>query len=110
MQILKTNKFKRCVDGTVLKEYLVDAEVTRETLSYFEDYGKVKILENLKQPFFSFLKDEYFSIKGMVGDQTLYVRYHEEHVDESYELFRTMLANWAPGMPADDVTIAPAAL
>ena len=25
MQILKTNKFKRCVDGTVLKEYLVDA-------------------------------------------------------------------------------------
>ena len=87
------------MDGTVLKEYLVDEEITRETLSYFEDYGKVKILENLKQPFFSFLKEEYFSIKGMVGDQTLYVRYHEEHIDESYELFTTMLAKWVPGSP-----------
>ena len=35
MQILKTNKFKRCVDGTVLKEYLVNEEVTRELLILF---------------------------------------------------------------------------
>ncbi|MEI7435021.1 MAG: hypothetical protein WCJ93_12300 [Methanomicrobiales archaeon] len=97
MQILKTNKFKRCVDGTVLKEYFVDEVVTRETLSYFEDYGKVKILENLKQPFFSFLKEEFFSIKGMVGDQTLYVRYHEEHFEESHVLFTTMIERWIPG-------------
>jgi hypothetical protein len=97
MQILKTNKFKRCVDGTVLKEYSVDEEVTRELLTYFGEFGTVKVLENLKQPFFSFSKEEYFSIKGMVGDQTLYVRYYEEHMEESHELFTTMLEQWAPG-------------
>jgi hypothetical protein len=97
MQILKTNKFKRCVDGTVLKEYSVDEEVTRELLAYFGEFGTVKVLDNLKQPFFSFSKEDYFSIKGMVGDQTLYVRYQEEHFEESHELFTTMLEQWAPG-------------
>jgi hypothetical protein len=99
MQILKTNKFKRCVDGTVLKEYSVDAEVTRELITYFGGFGTVKILDNLKQPFFSFSKEDYFSIKGMVGDQTLYVRYHEEHIEESHDLFTTMLEQWVPQNP-----------
>jgi len=102
MQILKTNKFKRCVDGTVLKEYSVDEEVTRDLLTYFGEFGTVKILDNLKQPFFSFSKEKYFSIKGMVGDQTLYVRYHEEHMEESLGLFTSMLEQWVPGEPAHD--------
>ncbi len=96
MQILKTNMFKRCVDGTVLKEYLVDTEVTRELVSYFGEFGTVKILGNLKQPFFSFSKKDYFNVKGMVGDQVLYVRYREEHREESFELFTTILEQWTP--------------
>lgn len=103
MQILKTNKFKRCVDGTMLKEYLVDGEVTRELLAYLGEFGTVKVMDNLKQPFFSFSKEEYFSIKGMVGDQTLYVRYHEVHLEEAYALFTTMLEEWVPGKQVHDL-------
>lgn len=102
MQIVKTNKFKRCVDGTVLKEYSVDEEVTREFLTYFGEFGTVKVMDNLKQPFFSFSKEEYFSIKGMVGDQILYVRYHEEHIEEAHELFTTLLEQWVPGTQVHD--------
>ena len=96
MQVLKTNKFKRCVDGTILKEYLVNEDVTREILVHFGEFGTVKILDNLKQPFFSFSKEDYFSVKGMVGDRCLYVRYHEEHLEESHELFNTILEQWSP--------------
>jgi len=103
MQILKTNKFKRCVDGTVLKEYSVDEEVTKELLTYFGEFGAVKILDNLKQPFFTFSKEAYFSIKGMVGDRSLYVRYHEEHIEEAQELFTTMLEQWTPGEIESDI-------
>jgi hypothetical protein len=95
MQVLKTNKFKRCVDGTILKEYLVNEDVTRELLIHFGEFGTVKILDNLKQPFFSFLIEDYFSVKGMVGDRCLYVRYHEKHLEESHELFTIILEQWA---------------
>ena len=100
IQILKTNKFKRCVDGTVLKEYAIDEEVPREHLTCFGEFGTVKVLDNLKQPFFSFTKEDYFSIKGMVEDRSLYVRYHQKHFEESQEMFTTMLANWVPGIQA----------
>lgn len=91
------------MDGTVLKEYSVDEEVTRELLAYFGEFGTVKVMDNLKQPFFSFSKEEYFSIKGMVGDQTLYVRYHEVHLEESHALFTTMLEQWVPGKQVYDL-------
>ena len=84
------------MDGTILKEYHVSEDVTRELLTYLGEFGTVKILDNLKQPFFSFLKEDYFSVKGMVGDNCLYVRYHEAHLDESQELFTNMLEHWAP--------------
>ena len=94
MQIEKTNKFKRCVDGTILKEYLVDGEVTRECLQYFGEFGTVKVLESIRQPFFSFTKEGYFNIKGMVGDRTLYVRYQGERMEEATELFVDMIGRW----------------
>ncbi len=84
------------MDGTILKEYLVSEDITREILVHFEEFGTVKILDNLKQPFFSFSKEDYFSVKGMVGDRCLYVRYHEEHIEESHGLFTSMLETWSP--------------
>jgi hypothetical protein len=103
VQILKTRKFKRCVDGTVMKEYLVDEEVTRELISHFKGFGTVKVTDNLKQPFFSFFKEDYFTVKGMVGDSTLYVRYLEDHMEESHELLSTILEQWAPDIQTDRI-------
>jgi hypothetical protein len=71
MQIIRMKKFKRCEDGSVMKEYLVDCAVTREHVSNLSGFGTVKVMENLKQPFFSCSRQGFFTIKGMVGDTTL---------------------------------------
>jgi|GEM_PF-1710653 len=99
MQIVKTAGFKRCIDGTVLKECTLDGEVTREMVAYLDNFGTTKVLGNLKQPFFSFAKEGLFTIKGMVGDACIYVRFKKEYMEISVDLLYGMIAHYDPDQP-----------
>lgn len=99
MQIIKTAGYKRCIDGTILKECTLDGEVTRDMVAYLGNFGTTKVLGNLKQPFFSFAKEGLFTIKGMIGDTCLYVRFRKEHMEISGDLLYGMIAYYDPDHP-----------
>lgn len=102
MRILKTSGFKRCIDGTILKECLLDSPVTREMVEYFAHFGSTKVVENMKQPFFSFVMEGFFSVKGLIGDTGLYVRFIKERMDISAPFLSEMILRYDGQQPDID--------
>ncbi len=81
MRIVKSVQTKVCVDGSLMKEYVLDEPLTGEFLKFLEKFGTVRSLEQLKRPYFSFEKEQFISIKGFVGDCNVEVRYRKEFHD-----------------------------
>ncbi|MEN6517493.1 MAG: hypothetical protein ABFC38_04795 [Methanospirillum sp.] len=99
MRILKVSGFKRCIDGTILKECLLDDPVPREMVEYFAHFGSTRVMENMKQPFFSFVKEGFFSIKGLIGDTCLYVRFIKERMEISTPFLSEMVNGYDSQQP-----------
>lgn len=91
MRIVKSVQTKVCVDGSLMKEYLLDEPLSGNFLKFLENFGTVRSLEQLKRPYFSFEKEQFISIKGFVGDCTVEVRYKKEFQDLVADFFHLML-------------------
>jgi hypothetical protein len=91
VRILKSIQTKVCVDGSLMKEYVLDEPLNGGFLKFLENFGTVRSLEQLKQPYFSFEKEQFISIKGFVGDCNVEVRYKKEFQDLVADYFHLML-------------------
>lgn len=91
MRIVKSVQTKVCVDGSLMKEYLLDEPLSGNFLKFLENFGTVRSLEQLKRPYFSFEKEQFISIKGFVGDCIVEVRYKKEFQDLVADFFHLML-------------------
>ena len=91
MRILKSVQTKVCVDGSLMKEYVLDEPLTEGFLKFLEQFGMVRHLEQLKVPYFSFEKEHFISIKGFVGDCNVEVRYKKEFQDLVADHFHLLL-------------------
>jgi hypothetical protein len=91
VRIVKSIQTKVCVDGSLMKEYVLDEPLTGEFLKFLEKFGTVRSLEQLKRPYFSFEKEQFISIKGFVGDCNVEVRYKKEFQDLVADFFHLML-------------------
>ncbi len=91
MRIVKSIQTKVCVDGSLMKEYVLDEPLTGEFLRFLEKFGTVRSLEQLKKPYFSFEKEHFISIKGFVGDCNVEVRYKKEFQDLVADYFHLLL-------------------
>lgn len=91
MRIVKSVQTKVCVDGSLMKEYVLDEPLNGGFLKFLENFGTVRSLEQLKRPYFSFEKEQFISIKGFVGDCTVEVRYKKEFQDLVADFFHLML-------------------
>jgi hypothetical protein len=94
VRVIKTAKFKRCRDGTILNEFYLDELVTMQVLEYFRHYGTVRILANLDPPFYSFTITEYFVAKGMVDDSSVHVRFQRDQVDQARAFFNALISHY----------------
>src|SRR5512137_2436551 len=81
VRIVKSIQTKVCVDGSLMKEFVLDEPLTEGFLKFLGHFGTVKSLDKLKKPYFSFEKDLFISIKGFTGDNTVEVRYRKEFQD-----------------------------
>jgi hypothetical protein len=81
VRIVKSVQTKICVDGSLMKEYVLDEPLTEGFLKFLENFGTVRFLEQLRKPYFSFEKELFISIKGFVGDSNVEVRYKKEFED-----------------------------
>jgi hypothetical protein len=91
VRIVKSVQTKVCVDGSLMKEYVLDEPLTGEFLKFLEKFGTVRSLEQLKRPYFSFEKEQFISIKGFVGDCNVEVRYRKEFHDLVVDYFHLLL-------------------
>jgi hypothetical protein len=91
VRILKSVQTKVCVDGSLMKEYVLDEPLTQGFLKFLERFGTVRFLEQLKKPYFSFEKELFISIKGFVGDSNVEVRYKKEFQDLMVDYFHLLL-------------------
>jgi len=91
VRILKSVQTKVCVDGSLMKEYVLDEPLTESFLKFLDNFGTVRFLEQLKKPYFSFEKEQFISIKGFVGDSNVEVRYKKEFQDLVADYFHLLL-------------------
>jgi hypothetical protein len=97
VRILTSIQTKVCVDGSLMKEYVLDTPLTEDFLKFLENFGTVRFLEQLKKPYFSFEKDLFISIKGFVGDHNVEVRYKKEFQDLVGDYFHLLLYYYDQG-------------
>ena len=80
-----------------MKEYILDKPLTEGFLKFLENFGTVRLLEQLKKPYFSFEKEHIISIKGFVGDSNVEVRYNKECQDLVADYFHLLLYYYDKG-------------
>ena len=97
MRILKSVQTKICVDGSLMKEYVLDTPLTEDFLKFLENFGTVRFLEQLKKPYFSFEKELFISIKGFVSDRNVEVLYKKEFQDLVGDYFHLLLYYYDQG-------------
>jgi hypothetical protein len=97
MRIIRSVQSKVCVDGSLLKEYLLDEPLTEEFLAFLRHFGSVRLLSQMKKPYFSFEKEDFISIKGFIGDPDVEVRYRKEFQDLTADYFHLLLFYFKDG-------------
>ncbi len=97
MRIVKSVQTKICVDGSLMKEYVLDEPLTEGFLKFLENFGTVRSLEQLRKPYFSFEKELFISIKGFAGDCSVEVRYKKEFQDLVADYFHLLLHYYDQG-------------
>jgi hypothetical protein len=97
MRICKSVQTKLCVDGSIMKEYVLDEPLTEGFLKFLEQFGTVRFFRHLKKPYFSFEKDLFISVKGFTGDNNVEVRYKKEFQDLVGDYFHLLLYYYDQG-------------
>jgi hypothetical protein len=91
VRIVKSVRTKVCVDGSLMKEYLLDEPLTENFLEFLKRFGTVRVLGQLRRPYFSFEKEHFVSIKGFVGDPNVEVRFPKVSQDLVADYFHLLL-------------------
>jgi hypothetical protein len=99
MRIVRSVQTKVCIDGSLMKEYVLDEPLSEGFLTFLTNFGTVRSLEQLKKPYFSFEKEHFISIKGFVGDSSVEVRYQKDFLDLTADYFHLLLHYYREGMP-----------
>jgi hypothetical protein len=91
VRIVKSVQTKVCVDGSLMKEFVLDKPLTEGFLKFLENFGTVRTLDQLRKPYFSFEKELFISLKGFTGDCNVEVRYRKEFQDLVADYFYLLL-------------------
>jgi hypothetical protein len=99
VRIVKSVQTKVCVDGSLMKEFVLDEPLSADFLRFLESFGTVKQYPHLRRPYFSFEQEHFISIKGFVGDASVEVRYRKENADLIADYFHLLLYYAGQGTP-----------
>ena len=91
MRIVKSVQTKVCVDGSLMKEFVLDEPLSPDFLSFLESFGTVKQYPHLRRPYFSFEQEHFISVKGFADNASVEVRYRKEDADLLADYFHLLL-------------------
>jgi hypothetical protein len=97
VRIVKSVQTKVCVDGSLMKEFILEEPLSPEFLQFLESFGAVKQYPNLRRPYFSFEQENFISIKGFEEDFSVEVRYRKENADLLADYFHLLLFYFRDG-------------
>jgi hypothetical protein len=97
VRIVKSVQTKLCVDGSLMKEFVLDEPLSPEFLRFLESFGTVKNYPHLRRPYFSFEQEQFISVKGFEGDSSVEVRYRKENADLLADYFHLLLFYFREG-------------
>ena len=88
---------KLCVDGSLMKEFVLSGPLTLDLAEYLRNFGEVEILSLHGKQFLSFEKPRFISVKGVLGEDTVEVRYAAGVHDLTADLFHLFLYHYSNG-------------
>jgi hypothetical protein len=97
VRVVKSVQTKVCVDGSIMKEYVLDEPLTPAFLAFLRSFGTVREYPHMKRPYFSFEQEYFISIKGFAGDASVEVRYRKEYSDLTADYFHLLLFYFREG-------------
>ncbi|MDD1658859.1 MAG: hypothetical protein LUP92_01195 [Methanomicrobiales archaeon] len=97
MRVERSLQRKLCVDGSLMKEFVLDEPITEDLADYLRNFGEVKIQPLHGKQFLSFEKPHFISVKGVLGEDTVEVRYAAGVHDLTADLFHLLLFHYSSG-------------
>ena len=97
MRVERSLQRKLCVDGSLMKEFVLSEPLTLDLAEYLRNFGEVEILPLHGKQFLSFEKPGFISVKGVLGEDTVEVRYAAGVHDLTADLFHLFLYHYTSG-------------
>jgi hypothetical protein len=97
VRIVKSIQTKVCVDGSLMKEFILDEPLSPEFLLFLKSFGTVKQYPHLRRQYFSFEQEHFISLKGFERDPCVEIRYRKEHADLLADYFHLLLFYYREG-------------
>jgi hypothetical protein len=88
---------KLCVDGSLMKEFVLSEPVTPELADYLRNFGAVEILSLHGKTLLSFGIPRVISVQGVLGEDTVEVRYAVGVYELVPDLFHLFLYHFSNG-------------
>jgi hypothetical protein len=88
---------KVCIDGTLMKEFVLSGPVTRDLAEYLRNFGTVEILSLHGKQLLTFEKPGFISVKGILGEENVEARYAAGVYDLAPDLFHLFLYHYSNG-------------
>ena len=80
-----------------MKEFVLSEPISEDFADYLRNFGEVKIMTLQGKPFLSFEKPHFISVKGILGEATVEVRYAAGVHDLTSDLFHLLLFHYSHG-------------
>jgi hypothetical protein len=103
LRVERSLQRKLCVDGSLMKEFVLSEPITEELSDYLCNFGEVEILSLMGKSFLSFEKPHFISVKGILGEDTVEVRYAAGVHDLTADLFHLLLYHYSLGKEVEKV-------
>ena len=97
MRVERSLQRKVCVDGTLMKEFVLSEPVSPDLAEYLGLFGAVEILPLHGKRFLSFERPRFLSVKGVLGEDTVEVRYAAGVYELAPDLFHLFLYHFSNG-------------
>jgi len=88
---------KVCIDGTLMREFVLSGPLTEDLAVYLRNFGTVEILSLHGKQLLSFERPGFISVKGLLGEENVEVRFAAGVYDLAPDLFHLFLYHYRNG-------------
>jgi len=81
MKVVKTKEISGCL-FEIVRELQVDSVLSKEDILYLAKAGKLEYYPEFSKPFFKIIVANKYQMKGVQGNDTIRVMFHDHDYDE----------------------------